>query len=69
MDEETENLVLRMAKENPSCYDRILGALANLGQKLSDRTVGNILRRQEVLLRSESTPRAGKTSSALIWTS
>jgi hypothetical protein len=23
MDEETENLVLRMAKENPSCYDRI----------------------------------------------
>jgi putative transposase len=50
MDEETENLVLQMAKENPSWfYDRIVGALANLGQKLSDQTVGNILRRQEIL--------------------
>jgi putative transposase len=35
-----------MAKENPSWgYDRIVGALANLGHKLSDQTVGNILRR------------------------
>jgi hypothetical protein len=42
--------VLRLAKDNPSWgYDRIVGALANLGQKLSDQTVGNILRRQEIL--------------------
>ena len=35
-----------MAKENPSWgYDRIVGALANLGHRLSDQTVGNILRR------------------------
>ena len=35
-----------MANENPSWgYDRIVGALANLGHPLSDQTVGNILRR------------------------
>jgi hypothetical protein len=35
-----------MAKENPGWgYDRIVGALANLGFLLSDQTVGNILRR------------------------
>src|SRR5499425_2377530 len=44
--EEIERLVMRMAKENPSWgYDRIVGALANLGHRLSDQTVGNILRR------------------------
>ncbi|HYY72649.1 MAG TPA: helix-turn-helix domain-containing protein [Candidatus Bathyarchaeia archaeon] len=44
--EEIERLVLRMAKENPSWgYDRIVGALANLGHRLSDQTVGNVLRR------------------------
>jgi putative transposase len=49
MDEETENLVVRMAKENPSWgYDRIVGALANLGHQLSDQTVGNILRRHDI---------------------
>jgi hypothetical protein len=43
---EIERLVVRMAKENPSWgYDRIVGALANLGHPLSDQTVGNILRR------------------------
>jgi putative transposase len=35
-----------MAKENPSWgYDRIVGALKNLGHQLSHQTVGNILRR------------------------
>ena len=35
-----------MANENPRWgYDRIVGALANLGHPLSDQTVGNILRR------------------------
>src|ERR1017187_7604116 len=49
VDEETERLVVRMAKENPTWgYDRIVGALANLGQRLSDQTVGNILRRHEI---------------------
>jgi len=44
--EEIGRLVVRMAKENPSWgYDRIVGALANLGHRLSDQTVGNILRR------------------------
>ena len=35
-----------MARENPGWgYDRIVGALANLGHVVSDQTVGNILRR------------------------
>ena len=29
-------------------YDRIVGALSNLGYKLSDQTVGNILRRHGI---------------------
>jgi len=42
---EVTRLVLRMARENPSWgYDRIQGALANLGHEVSDQTVGNILR-------------------------
>src|ERR1035437_4304521 len=41
VDEETERLVVRMAKENPGWgYDRIVGAMANLGLRLSDQTVG-----------------------------
>jgi transposase InsO family protein len=35
-----------MARENPGWgYDRIVGALANLGHRISDQTVGNILKR------------------------
>ena len=35
-----------MASENRSWgYDRIAGALANLGDEVSDQTVGNVLRR------------------------
>src|SRR5260370_15448309 len=46
IDEEAERLVLQMAKENPSWgYDRIVGALKNLGHQLSHQTVGKILRR------------------------
>ena len=41
-----EALVVQFACENRSWgYDRIVGALANLGHSVSDRTVGNILRR------------------------
>jgi putative transposase len=46
IDQELEALVVRMAQENRSWgYDRIVGALANLGYTLSDQTVGNILER------------------------
>jgi transposase InsO family protein len=45
-DKEIKRLVVRMAKENPGWgYDRIVGAMGNLGFRLSDQTVGNILRR------------------------
>lgn len=38
-------LILRLAKENPLWgYDRIAGAMANLGQRVSDQTVGNVLK-------------------------
>jgi hypothetical protein len=44
-----EELVVRFARENSGWgYDRILGALANLGHQISDQTVGNILRRNYV---------------------
>jgi len=40
---------VRMAKENVTWgYDRIVGALSNLGHTLSDETVGNILRRNGI---------------------
>src|ERR1039457_5483703 len=43
---ELEKLVVQLAKDNPGWgYDRIVGALANLGHQLCDQTVGNILRR------------------------
>lgn len=43
---ELTELVVRMARENSGWgYDRIAGALKNLGYCLSDQTVGNILRR------------------------
>ncbi len=49
IDPELEALVVRMARENRSWgYDRIVGALANLGYTLSDQTVGNILKRHGI---------------------
>ena len=43
--EEVTRLVLQLARSNPTWgYDRIQGALANLGHEISDTTVGNILR-------------------------
>ena len=43
---EVEELIVRMASENRGWgYDRIAGALANLGYDISDQTVGNVLRR------------------------
>jgi transposase InsO family protein len=55
---EIEELVLRMAKENPTWgYDRIQGALKNLGHEVSDTTVGNILKAQGI----EPAPRRKRT--------
>jgi hypothetical protein len=46
---ELEALVVRLARENRSWgYDRIAGALANLGHRISDQSVGNILRRHKI---------------------
>src|SRR3984893_11508909 len=43
---EVEQLIIRMASENRDWgYDRIAGALANLGYEISDQTVGNVMRR------------------------
>lgn len=42
--EEIVELVLKLARENPDWgYDRIEGALANLGHEISDQSVSNIL--------------------------
>jgi putative transposase len=43
---EVEQLIVRMAEENRDWgYDRIAGALANLGYKVCDQTIGNVLQR------------------------
>ena len=46
IDKALEALVVRLARENRCWgYDRIVGALANLGYTISDQTMGNILKR------------------------
>ena len=46
---EVEQLIIRMASENRDWgYDRIAGALANLGYEISDQTVGNVLQRHDL---------------------
>jgi len=58
---EIEALIVRMAKENGSWgYDRIVGALANLGHHVCDQTVGNVLRRHGI-------PTAPKRSETTTW--
>jgi len=43
--EKVRQFVLQMGRDNPSWgYDRIQGALSNIGHEISDTTVGNILR-------------------------
>jgi len=55
--EEVEQLVVRMAEENPTWgYRRIQGALANLGHHIDAITVRNILRRHHM----EPAPQRGK---------
>jgi transposase InsO family protein len=49
VNKELEDWVVRMAKENRGWgYDRIAGALAELGYDISDQTVGNILKRRGI---------------------
>ena len=56
-----EALIVRFARENSGWgYDRIVGALANLGHPVSDQTVGNILRRYGI-------PPAPKRSQNTTW--
>jgi hypothetical protein len=46
---EVEALTVCTAKENGSWgYDRIAGALANLGHQVSDQAIGNILKRHAI---------------------
>jgi putative transposase len=61
IDKEIEDLVMRMARENRAWgYDRIVGALANLGYRISDQTVGNILKRHSI-------PPAPQRTKTLTW--
>jgi hypothetical protein len=61
MDKEIEDLVVRMTRENHSWgYDRIVGALVNLGYTISDQTVGNILKRHGI-------PPAPERQKAVTW--
>ena len=47
--QELEALIVRIARENRSWgYDRIVGALANLGLTVSHQTVGNVLKRHGI---------------------
>src|ERR1700681_4323489 len=60
---EVEQLIIGMASENRDWgYDRIAGALANLGYEISDQTVGNVLRRHGL-------PPAPKRKRTTTWAS
>jgi len=49
-----------MARENSDWgYDRIVGALANMGHHVSDQTVGNVLRRHGI----EPAPRRSQNTT------
>src|ERR1700719_3309912 len=57
---EVEALVVRMARENADWgYDRIVGAVSNLGHQVSDQTAGNILRRHGIA----PAPKRGQTTT------
>jgi putative transposase len=49
IDHELETLIIKFVEENPSWdYDRIVGALSNIGYKVSDHTIGNVLKRNGI---------------------
>jgi putative transposase len=61
VDEVIEILVVRIGPGESSWgYDRIVGAMANLGYKVSDQTVGNILKRYDI-------PPAPKRKQSTSW--
>jgi hypothetical protein len=63
---EGEALIVCMAKENGSWgYDRIAGALANIGHYISDQTVGNVLKRHGIP--NAASPPPGRISSRRTW--
>src|SRR4051794_13698548 len=50
IDPKIERVIVQMARENSGWgYDRIAGALANLGHAVSDQTVGHVLRRHGIV--------------------
>ena len=58
--QEVVDLILQVAKENPTWgYDRIADGLANIGHKVSDQTVGNILKANGI----EPAPRRKRTTT------
>src|ERR1041384_340993 len=58
--QEVVDLILKFARENPTWgYDRIADALSNLGHKVSDQTVGNVLKANGI----EPAPRRQQTTS------
>ena len=60
INQELTERVVRIAKDNPSWgYDRIQGALSNLGYKVSASSVGNILKKHGI----EPAPQRGKHTS------
>ena len=62
VDDEIERLVLRLVDENASWgYDRIVGALGNVGYEITDTTVGNILKRNGI-------PPVPKRKPEISWT-
>ena len=59
--QEVEELIVRMARANSGWgYDRIVGALHNLGHTVSDATIGNVLRRHDI-------PRAPERKAKTTW--
>ena len=61
VDKDIEDLILLIAEANPSWgYDRIMGALSNLGIVVSDQTVGNILKKHGI-------PPAPKRQPTMPW--
>ena len=60
--QEIQALILRMARENAGWgYNRIAGALKNLGHTVSDQSIGNILKRHDI-------PRAPQRKTKTTWT-
>ena len=59
--QELQALILSMARENAGWgYDRIAGALKNLGHTVSDQSIGNILKRHD-------NPKAPQSKTKTTW--